>query len=140
LEKAPEIELIKMEFFKIIDVSITQEQLTELLTFKNLESLSSQLFPIAKPETNHVEIGSLWGAFSLFRHEIKGGVRFALLECPNALTWTITTGYEPAPESVVIHLTINRKEITQDFLEEIEEFLDDHVECLVRFFPIHCKG
>ena len=128
-----------MEFFKIIDISTSQEQLTELLTFKNLESLSSQLFPIAEPENSQVQIGGLWGEFSLFRHEIKGGVRFALLECPNALTWTITTGYEPAPESIVIHLTINRKEITPDFLEEIEEFLDDHVECLVKFFTIHRK-
>lgn len=128
-----------MEFFRTIDHSITQEQLTEMLVLGNLESVSSQIFPIAEPQNNQVEIGSFWGEFSLFRNEIKGGVRFALMECPNALAWTITTGYEPSPEGIVIHLTINRQEISQEFLEEIEEFLDDQVECLLKSFPIQVK-
>ena len=56
------------------------------------------------------------------RSEIKGGIRFALLACPNALCWTITTGFPPEPESIVIHLTINRQQINQEFVEEIDEF------------------
>lgn len=128
-----------MEFFKIINISVTQQQLTELLAFNNLENLSSQIFPIAEPQNKQVEIGSLWGEFSLFRNEIKGGVRFSLMECPNALTWTVTTGYEPAPEGIVIHLTINRNEISQEFLEEIEEFLNDQADCLSRFLTIQIK-
>lgn len=120
-----------MEFFRIIDISIAQDELTELLAFANLENLSNQIFPIAEPHNNRVDIGSLWGEFSLLREEINGGVRFALMECPNALSWTVTTGYEPAPEGVVIHLTINRKEINQEFLEEIEDFLNDQVQCLM---------
>lgn len=120
-----------MEFFKIIDIPITQEQLAKKLALRNLENLSNQIFPIAEPQNKLVEIGSLWGEFSLLREEIKGGVRFALMECPNALAWTVTTGYDPAPKGVVIHLTINRKEINQEFLEEIEDFLNDQVECLM---------
>ena len=54
-----------------------------------------------------------------------GGVRFALLDCPNALAWTITTGYPPAREKIVIHLTINRERKPQEFIEEIEQFLKD---------------
>jgi len=123
-----------MEFFRIIDISTTQEQITELLTLKNLEGISSQLFSIAEPQENQVEIGSLWGEFTLSRDEIKGGLRFSLKECPNALTWTITTGYPPAPEGVVIYLTVNRKELVQEFIEEIEEFLDDQTSCLHLFF------
>ena len=122
-----------MEFFRIIDISTTQELITEMLVLKNLEDLSTQLFLIGKPQEDQVEIGSLWGGFSLLRNEIKGGLRFALKECPNALAWTITTGYPPAPEGVVIYLTVNRKELEQEFIEEIEEFLDDLAKGLQRF-------
>ncbi|MGB5498029.1 MAG: hypothetical protein WBM77_03800, partial [Maribacter sp.] len=45
---------------------------------------------------------------------------------PNALVWTITTGYPPAINSLVIHLTLNRLEKSKDFIEEVEEFIDDH--------------
>lgn len=123
-----------MEFFRIIDISTTQEQIPELLHLKNLEGLSSQLFSIAEPQENQVEIGSLWGEFTLSRDEIKGGLRFSLKECPNALTWTITTGYPPSPEGIVIYLTVNRKELEQEFIEEIEEFLDDQAHCLQGLF------
>ena len=37
------------------------------------------------------------------------------------------------PESVVIHLTINRQEKDQEFIEEIIDFLDDHCENLKHF-------
>lgn len=123
-----------MEFFRIIDISTTQERITELLVLKNLEDISTQLFSIAEPQEGQVEIGSLWGEFTLSRDEIKGGLRFSLKECPNALAWTITTGYPPAPEGVVIYLTVNRKELAQEFIEEIEEFLDDQVNCLQGLF------
>jgi len=123
-----------MEFFRIIEISTTQEQITELLVLKNLEAISSQLFLIAEPQGDQVEIGSLWGEFTLCRDEIKGGLRFSLKECPNALTWTITTGYPPAPEGIVIYLTVNRKELEQEFIEEIEEFLDDQVYCIKGLF------
>lgn len=129
-----------MEFFRIIDISTTQEQITELLVLKNIETLSSQLFLIAEPQDIQVEIGSLWGAFSLLRNEIKGGVRFALKECPNALTWTITTGYPPAPEGIVIYLTVNRKELEQEFIDEIEEFLDDMTKGLQGLFFYTANG
>jgi hypothetical protein len=123
-----------MEFFRIIETSTTQEQITELLVLKNLETISSQLILIAEPQENQVEIGSLWGEFTLSRDEIKGGLRFSLKECPNALTWTITTGYPPAPEGIVIYLTVNRKELEQEFIEEIEAFLDDHSILLKKAF------
>ena len=61
-------------------------------------------------------------------------MRFALLECPNALTWTITTGLQPEPESIVIHLTINRQEQKETFIEEINEFLDNQSNCLKQIF------
>jgi hypothetical protein len=47
-----------------------------------------------------------------------------MLDCPNALAWTITCGYPPTRDKIVIHLTINREQKPQEFIEEINEFLD----------------
>jgi hypothetical protein len=123
-----------MEFFRTINSKTDENGIKKTLDFKHLELMSSQLF-LLEPQSEYLaEIGSLWGEFTLTRQEIKGGLRFSLLECPNALTWTITTGYEPAPESIIVHLTINRTEKDEEFLEEIKDFLDDHSSLLEQVF------
>ncbi|MGB5322989.1 hypothetical protein [Lutimonas sp.] len=123
-----------MEFFRTINSKTDENGIKKTLDFKHLELMSSQLF-LLEPQSEYLaEIGSLWGEFTLTRQEIKGGLRFSLLECPNALTWTITTGYEPAPESIIVHLTINRTEKDDEFLEEIKDFLDDHSSLLEQVF------
>ena len=123
-----------MEFFRIVEIGITEEIIRRSLTLNNIENMSSQLFQLAAPMGREVSIGSIWGEFTLTCDLINGGLRFALVECPNALTWTITTGFTPLRESVVIHLTINRVQKQQQFVDEIEEFLDDHVLCLQNIF------
>ncbi|MCK5441082.1 MAG: hypothetical protein KAJ23_04240, partial [Maribacter sp.] len=80
------------------------------------------------------DIGGIWGEFTLTRNLIRGGLRFALVECPNALTWTITTGFQPNPDAIIIHLTINRQQQEEAFIEEIEAFLDDQSNCLQHIF------
>jgi hypothetical protein len=119
-----------MEFFRTINIGTDEQKIKNTLDFKHLESMSSQLFLLEPLSDSLSKIGSLWGEFTLTRQEIKGGLRFSLLECPNALAWTITTGYEPAPNSVIVHLTMNRTEKDEEFLEEIKDFLDDHSELL----------
>lgn len=123
-----------MEFFKIIERKTTEKQIQESLTLSTLDKMTHLLFIIGDQNERQAEIGGLWGEFTLTRSEIKGGLRFALKECPNALAWTITTGYPPACEAIVIHLTINRQQKKQDFLEEIAEFMDDHEICLQAVF------
>ena len=125
-----------MEFFRTVNIDIDEQTIKNTLDFENLELMSSQLFLLESLGNSIAKIGSLWGEFTLTRQEIKGGVRFSLLECPNALTWTITTGYEPAPNSVIVHLTINRTEKDREFLEEIEDFLKDHSELLKMRFDV----
>ena len=126
-----------MEFFRTIKIQTDEQKIKNTLDFNSLELISSQLFLLESLSNTSAKIGSLWGEFTLSRQDIKGGLRFSLLECPNALTWTITTGYEPAPEGMTIHLTINRTEKDQNFIEEIEEFLDDHSSLLQKFYD--CK-
>ncbi len=122
-----------MEFFRIIKLNTTEKKIQESLRLANLEAMSNQIFNLDEPGEYEASIGGLWGEFTLSRSTIKGGLRFALLECPNALSFTITTGYPPEPESLVIHLTINRLEQKPEFIEEINEFLDDLGTCLKNF-------
>lgn len=123
-----------MEFFRSIQVKTEESEIQKRFDFHNLESMSNELFLLEIINKNRARIGSLWGEFTLQRTVIKGGLRFALLECPNALAWTITIGYDNDEGSVMIHATINRKEKNQEFIDEIEEFLDDHSALLKKSF------
>ena len=123
-----------MEFFRTIRSKTTEKELQRQLDLPNLDRISSELFILHKVDQKEANIGGIWGEFTLSRMEIKGGVRFSLLECPNALCWTITTGYPPDPDSIIIHLTINRLEKEQEFIEEISDFLDDICINLKHFF------
>lgn len=113
-----------MEFFKIINVKTTVDQLQKKIHFGNLDDLCESIF-IMDHTNNIASIGGIWGDFSLQKDLINGGLRFSLLECPNALTFTITTGYPPKPEQIVFHLTLNRTELKPMFIDEIEEFIKD---------------
>lgn len=123
-----------MEFFRKVNVETTARDVQEHIKLDNLENISNELFSLDHPEGSNMKIGGIWGEFTLNRTKINGGLRFALLECPNALCWTITTGYPPARDSIVIHLTINRQRKDQAFIDEIEGFLDDHSYCVEKFF------
>ncbi len=125
-----------MEYFRIIKMKTTEDHLQKSLALNNLDEISMEIFNLDVPSKELSNIGGIWGEFTLSRNEIKGGIRFALLECPNSLCWTITTGFPPEPESIVVHLTINRQQINQEFIEEIEEFLDDHCARLEAFLSI----
>lgn len=123
-----------MEFFRILEVTTTESGIKTALTLENLSSISNEIFVIGTQDKTKANIGGIWGEFTLTRSEIKGGLRFALMECPNALAWTITTGFSPNPNALIIHLTINRQEKESSFIEEVEEFLDDHIDCLTKVF------
>ena len=123
-----------MEFFRFIKVKTQDRIIQDELTLQSLELISNEIFVIGDQNKTEADIGGIWGEFTLTRSLIKGGLRFALLECPNALAWTITTGFLPDPEAVIIHLTINRQEQKESFIQEIEEFLDDQSICLQEYF------
>ena len=113
-----------MEYFKIVDVSTSEKEIQQKLSLANLENFCESIFAQNKGE-ELCSIGGMWGDFTLRRDQIMGGVRFSMLDCPNALAWTVTTGYPPAREKVVVHLTINRERKQEEFVEEINLFLED---------------
>jgi len=122
-----------MEFIKIIDIETTQEWIHENITVENLEKITETNFVIEKKGDDAL-IGTLWGEFDLSYDKINGGVRFALTSCPNALAWTITTGFPPERNKLIIHATINRTQKPQEFIDEINDFLSDWELGLKKFF------
>ncbi len=124
-----------MEFFRIVKVKTTEQALKLKLSNQDLEKFCESIFCM-DGGAEVCKIGGMWGEFTLRRDEILGGVRFSMLDCPNALTWSITTGYPPAREYIVIHLCINRQRKKSAFIEEIHHFLDDMESGLSNFLPV----
>lgn len=112
-----------MEFFRVINIEISEAEIQEKIRNLILSEIDSDII-VLDGNDDFVKIGCLWGEFTLRRDKIKGGIRYSMLECPNALAWSITTGYPPAREKVVIHLTINREKKKKEFVDEINKFLD----------------
>jgi hypothetical protein len=122
-----------MEFFRIIDKQVTEEIIQTNINPQSLEDFTESMFFLEDLNTNFLG-GTLWGEFNISYSQIKGGVRFTLLDCPNALSWTITTGFSPEKTKIVIHCTINRAQKPIEFIEEINEFLDEWEAGLIRKF------
>jgi len=114
-----------MEFFAIADRQITADDLQARLDISSLPSWCASISQVLSHDGDTGEIYCVWGQFIVHREQIRGGVRFTLPKCPNAFAWTVTTGLPPAPEKVVIHGTINRREHDADFIATLEQFVDD---------------
>lgn len=116
-----------MEFFRTVDAGLIPDDLQARVTVADLAQLCDSIDRVMWAEGEQGEIYCLWGQFPVRRETVNGGVRFTLPTCPNALQWTVTAGFPPAPEGVVVHATVNRTEHDADFIESIELFLDDWV-------------
>jgi hypothetical protein len=112
-----------MEFFANAVGSVDASTLQRTLTIETLPQYCASIDRVLRDEGEHGVIYCVWGEFPLRREVIRGGLRFSLPTCPNALAWTVTTGLAPRPEDVVIHCTINRQEHDPDFIASIEEFV-----------------
>lgn len=113
-----------MEFFRIIDKTTTAEQIQKQIVPETIDNFTETML-FLENENNYFKGVTLWGEFDISYNKINGGVRFSLLSCPNALCWTITTGYPPEPNKIVLHCTINRPQKDAKFVEEVHEFLDE---------------
>ena len=122
-----------MEFFRIIDKQATEAQIQTKIHPKSVEEFTKSMLFLESVETNFLGL-TLWGEFSISYDKINRGVRFALLDCPNALAWTITAGFPPEQDKIILHCTINRTQKSIEFIEEIEDFLQEWEEGLKRTF------
>jgi len=114
-----------MEFFATTRVAANANQLQEQLTVERLPHWCASIDTVLEHAGDQGRVYCVWGEFAVQREVIRGGVRFTLPGCPNALAWTVTTGLPPDPGAVVIHCTINRPDHDPDFIETIEVFVDD---------------
>ena len=113
-----------MEFFRRIDKQVTEAIIQHKITPKSVEDFTETMLFIKESSNNFIGL-TLWGEFTISYHKIKGGVRFTLLDCPNAFSWTTTTGYPPERNKIILHATINRTQKPKEFIEEIEDFLTE---------------
>lgn len=113
-----------MEYFRTIEKVTSEQEIQNKIIPNTLEKFTESMFFI-EGNTSEFTGATLWGEFEISYHKIKGGVRFTLLDCPNALAWTITTGFPPNRNAIILHSTINRTQKPNEFIEEVIEFLDE---------------
>jgi len=114
-----------MEFFKEIKTAHHHNtiNLEQLLTIHNLPVLCQSIHSVMLDQQQSGSIYCVWGEFKINREELKYGIRFSLPECPNSLSWSITT--DNYCDTIVIHCTINKRQHDEDFVDSINEFMND---------------
>lgn len=114
-----------MEFLSTTIIPASVADLQRRLTISELPRWCTSIETVLNDTQSSGEIYCVWGTFRVHREELSHGVRFSFPICPNALQWTVTTGHQPNPQHTVIHLSINRIEQDQDFVDSIRKFVDD---------------
>lgn len=124
-----------MEFFsEISPAAVTIDELQQQLQIASLPSLCASIDTVISEQGGHGEIYCLWGQFTVSRQLIRNGVRFALLECPHALAWTVTLKEDI--NSLVVHCTIDDQQTEAEFAETIELFVEDWANGLKKVFSL----
>ncbi len=123
-----------MEFFEELErQGVDIDSLKDLLRISTLPNHCSSIDSANSENHDAGEIYCVWGQFNISREVIRNGVRFALLDCPHALAWTIT--YHADRSRLVVHCTIDDREESEEFIESIREFVSDWGIGLSNAFP-----
>lgn len=124
-----------MEFFEFAAVVTNEEGIRSKVTIDTLPVFCEEIEAVDAAEAlGRVIYFRHWGRFHVCSAEVMGGVRFWVPDCPNALVWTVTTGYPPEPAKITLHATINRTEHSPDFLAATKALLTTFREGLERNF------
>jgi hypothetical protein len=112
-----------MEYFEEVkNNSLDIERLKSLLTFANLPRLCT-FISVTSDQTDTGEIFCDWGNQTLKRQEVKKGVRFSSITCPDALAWTVTL--ENDGDTILVHCVTNKKHHEEEYNDSILEFMSD---------------
>ena len=107
------------------NIPASAADLQRRLTISELPHLCASIEKVLSDATASGEIYCVWGTFHINREHVRGGVRFSLPGCANVFQWTVTTELPPDPQQTVIHATINRTDHDPDFIESLQQFVDD---------------
>ena len=123
-----------MEFFAHIPThGMDDEALSEHLSIAALPEYCDSIDKVlSQAGESEGEIYCLWGQFRVARQRLKKGVRFALLNCPHALAWTVTC--HQGGDRLTVHCTIDKTQEDEDFVESINLFVADWAAGLERAF------
>jgi hypothetical protein len=112
-----------MEYFEEVkNNGLDVNRLKSLLTIENLPELCA-FISVTDDRKNTGTIYCDWGQQTLSRDEIKNGVRFSSVTCPDALAWTVTL--EDTENIVLVHCSTNKKQHEEEYNESILEFMRD---------------
>ncbi len=114
-----------MEFFAIVNSGASEQDLQQQLRIEKLAQFCASIYELVKGNGDRGEISTVWGLFEVQRQVIRGGVRFSLPGCLNALSWTVTISPDDKCEEITVHCTINRRQHDADFIESLEDFIRD---------------
>lgn len=113
-----------MEFFEEIQKNeVDIDELRAQLQIATLPIHCKSINTVISDGESKGEIYCVWGQFTVSRESIRNGVRFALLNCPHALAWTVS--YHAKRKALVVHCTIDDREEDQEFVDSIEQFVSD---------------
>ena len=113
-----------MEFYAVARIEMSPMAIQRAVHVSNLAELCGSIDKVLSHNADRGEIYCIWGKFKVHRELIRQGVRFSLPGCPNALQWTITATNDESA-SVRIHCSIDRPRHDPDFVESIQQFVDD---------------
>ena len=108
------------------------------IQISNLAEMCSSVDKVINQQGDRGEIYCIWGEFKVHRELIRQGVRFTLPGCPNAVQWTITAAVDE-PGCVRIHGTIDRPQHDPDFVDSLQQFVDDFKQALESGKAAGCK-
>ncbi len=111
-----------MEFFEFLTSDININTLQSQLSINKLPQLCESVSEVFHSDHHQGELYCIWGQFTVNRELIDKGIRFSLPHCPNALAWTVT---KEDDNQIVLHLTINKQNPDNDFVESINMFVAD---------------
>jgi hypothetical protein len=113
-----------MEFFSQASVRMSASDIQRFVNIQNLSEWCRSIDKVLSVQDERGDIYCVWGEFRIHRELIHDGVRFTLPNCKNAVQWTISPNPENSAQ-VQVHCTINRSHQDEDFVESLENFVND---------------
>ena len=123
-----------MEFFAQCHVDCSSEILQQHLSISQLLNVCESVTEILQDTGSQGKVYCIWGEFAVNRELINGGVRFSLPTCPNNLAWSVTFDEHDPEAKIIIHLTVSKQQLDNDFKESIDVFVDDLQQGIGQYF------